>query len=74
LGHDRPRRTGGRKGPNERGSLDFVADQFIDGCRLRILVVVGGRECLALAGDTSIFGIRALRLNSISAPVAHGKP
>jgi hypothetical protein len=31
-------------------SLDFVADQFIDGRRLRILVVVDNctRECLAL--------------------------
>jgi hypothetical protein len=26
--------------PNERWSLDFVADQFIDGRRMRILVVV----------------------------------
>ena len=36
--------------PNDRWSLDFVADQFIDGRRLRILVVVDDctRECLAL--------------------------
>jgi putative transposase len=47
------RRRGGRKRalgtrapmlvpqlPNERWSLDFVADQFIDGRRMRILVVV----------------------------------
>jgi putative transposase len=26
--------------PNDRWSLDFAADQFIDGRRLRILVVV----------------------------------
>jgi hypothetical protein len=26
--------------PNDRWSLDFVADQFIDGRRIRILVVV----------------------------------
>jgi hypothetical protein len=36
--------------PNERWLLDFVADQFIDGRRLRILVVVDdcARQCLAL--------------------------
>ena len=65
------RRRGGRKRamgtrapmlvpqlPNERWSLDFVADQFIDGRRLRILVVVDdcSRECLALVPDTSISG------------------
>src|SRR5262245_40829153 len=34
--------------PNERWSLDFVADQFLDGRRLRILVVIDdcSRECL----------------------------
>ena len=67
------RRRGGRKRalgaraplavpqwPNDRWSLDFVADQFIDGRRLRILVVVDDctRECLALVADTSISGIR----------------
>src|SRR6476661_6353951 len=70
------RRRGGRKRalgtrgpmvvpqlPNERWSLDFVADQFIDGRRLRILVVVDDctRECLALIPDTSISGIRVAR-------------
>jgi putative transposase len=49
--------------PNDRWSLDFVADQFIDGRRLRILVVVDDctRECLALLADTSISGIRVAR-------------
>jgi putative transposase len=48
---------------NERWSLDFVADQFIDGRRMRILVVVDDctRECLALVADTSITGIRVAR-------------
>ena len=70
------RRRGGRKRalgtrapmlvpqrPNDRWSLDFVADQFIDGRRLRILVVVDDctRECLALVPDTSISGIRVAR-------------
>jgi putative transposase len=70
------RRRGGRKRalgtraplavaqwPNDRWSLDFVADQFIDGRRLRILVVVDDctRECLALIADTSISGIRVTR-------------
>ena len=36
--------------PNDRWSLDFVSDQFVDGRRLRILVVVDDctRECLAI--------------------------
>jgi putative transposase len=70
------RRRGGRKRalgtrapmlvpqlPNERWSLDFVADQFIDGRRMRILVVVDDctRECLALVPDTSISGTRVAR-------------
>jgi putative transposase len=70
------RRRGGRKRalgtraplavpqwPNDRWSLDFIADQFIDGRRLRILVVVDDctRECLALIADTSISGIRVDR-------------
>lgn len=51
------RRRGGRKralgtrapmalpqGPNQRWSLDFVADQLVDGRRFRVLVVVDGAE------------------------------
>ena len=70
------RRRGGRKraigvrspkplplGPNQRWSLDFVHDQMTDGRRFRILVVVDDstRECLALAADTSISGVRVAR-------------
>jgi putative transposase len=70
------RRRGGRKRalgtrapmlvpylPNDRWSLDFAADQFLDGRRLRILAVVDDctRECLALVADTSISGIRVAR-------------
>jgi putative transposase len=73
---DMVRRRGGRKRamgtrapmlvpqlPNERWSLDFVADQFNDGRRMRILVVVDdcSRECLALVPDTSISGVRVAR-------------
>ena len=49
--------------PNDRWSLDFVADQFIDGRRMRILVVVDDctHECLALVADTSISGIQVPR-------------
>jgi putative transposase len=49
--------------PNDRWSLDFVADQFIDGRRMRILIVVDDctRECLALIADTSISGTRVAR-------------
>jgi hypothetical protein len=82
------RRRGGRKRalgtrapmvvpqwPNDRWSLDFVADQFIDGRRMRILVVVDDctRECLALVADNSISGIRVAReLDRLL--VVHGKP
>ena len=61
--------------PNDRWSLDFVADQFIDGRRLRILGVVDDctRECLALVPDTSISGTRVAReLDRLM--VAYGKP
>jgi len=49
--------------PNDRWSLDFVADQFTDGRRLRVLVVVDDctGECLALIADTSISGTRVAR-------------
>ena len=61
--------------PNDRWSLDFASDQFIDGHRMRILVVVDDctRECLALVPDTSISGIRVAReLDRLL--VSHGKP
>ena len=61
--------------PNDRWSLDFVADQFIDGRRMRILAVVDDctRECLALVPDTSISGIRVAReLDRLL--IAYGKP
>jgi putative transposase len=70
------RRRGGRKraigtrrpletpvAANQRWSLDFVADQFTDGRRFRILEVYDDctRECLALVADTSISGRRVAR-------------
>ena len=82
------RRRGGRKralgtrapmtlpqGPNQRWSLDFVADQLVDGRRFRVLVVVDDftRECLALVVDTSLSGIRVAReLDTLIG--ARGKP
>jgi putative transposase len=67
------RRRGGRKRaigtrapmmipmrPDDRWSLDFVSDQLTDGRRFRILAIVDDctRECLALAADTSLSGVR----------------
>jgi putative transposase len=82
------RRRGGRKralgtrapmalpqGPNQRWSLDFVADQLVDGRRFRVLVVVDDftRECLALVVDTSLSGLRVAReLDAIVA--TRGRP
>ena len=83
------RRPGGRKRalgtrapmlipewPNDRWSLDFVADQFIDGRRLRILVVVDDctRECLALVADSSISNGGPLRCAPPSAPLRGPPP
>ena len=49
--------------PNACWSLDFVHDQMTDGRRFRVLTVVDNctRECLALAPDTSISGMRVAR-------------
>ena len=70
------RRRGGRKralgtrapmtlpqAPNQRWSLDFASDTLTDGRRFRILVVVDdfSRECLCLAADTSLSGLRVAR-------------
>lgn len=70
------RRRGGRKraigtrrpietavAANQRWSLDFLSDQLTDGRRFRIFAVVDDctRECLALAADTSLSGLRVAR-------------
>ena len=41
------------QGPNQRWSLDFVSDAFVDGRRFRILAIVDdfSRECLALVAS-----------------------
>ncbi len=51
------------QGPNQRWSLDFVSDAFVDGRRFRILAIVDdfSRECLALVADTSLPGLRVVR-------------
>lgn len=63
------------QGPNQRWSLDFVADQLVDGRRFRVLVVVDDftRERLALVVDTSLSGQRVAReLDTLVA--LHGRP
>jgi putative transposase len=65
----RKRATGTRapmtvpQGPNQRWSLDFVADALFWGRRFRVLAVVDDftREALALTVDTSIGGTRVVR-------------
>jgi len=51
------------QGANQRWSLDFLSDAFVDGRRFRILAVVDdfSRECLALVADTSLPGLTAVR-------------
>jgi putative transposase len=60
---------------NRRWSLDFVADQFVDGRRMRILASVHDytRGCLALVADTPISDIRTAReLDRLQ--IERGKP
>jgi putative transposase len=49
--------------PNDRWSLDFVSDQFVDGRRFRILAIYDDctRECLAATADVSLSGRRVAR-------------
>jgi len=49
--------------PNQRWSLDFVADQMTDGRRFRMLAIVDDctRERLALVADMSLSGVRVTR-------------
>jgi len=51
-------------GPGERWSMDFVADQLMDGRRFRLLTIVDDytRECLAIHVDQSISGRRVTRV------------
>jgi len=50
--------------PNERWSMDFVADALADGRRFRSLNIVDdfNRECLAAQVDTSLTGARVVRV------------
>ena len=65
----RKRATGTRapmaipQGPNQRWSLDFVSDVFAGSRRFRVLAVVDDftAECLCLAVDTSLSGLRVAR-------------
>jgi putative transposase len=77
----RKRATGTRapmaipQGPNQRWSLDFVADALDWGRRFRVLAVVDNftREALALVVDISISGARVAReLDALIA--ARGRP
>jgi putative transposase len=51
-------------GPNERWSIDFVSDQFVDGRRLKIFTVVDdfSKECPLIHVDTSITGVKLVEL------------
>jgi putative transposase len=50
--------------PNERWSMDFVADALMHGRRLRAFNVVDDftRECLAIEDDCSLPGLRVARV------------
>ena len=50
--------------PNERWSMDFVADSIVTGRRFRALAIVDdfSRECPAIEVDTSLGGARVVRV------------
>ena len=50
--------------PNQRWSMDFVADALANGRRIRVLTVMDDftRECLATEVDTSLPGLRVARV------------
>jgi putative transposase len=56
-------------------SLDFISDAFTDGRRFRILGVMDqcSRECLTLAADTSLPGLRVVRELDMLVSI-HGNP
>ena len=61
--------------PNDRWSLDFVADQLVSGRRFRILAIYDDctRECLATVADVSLSGHRVARELDLLIAV-RGKP
>lgn len=61
--------------PNDRWSLDFAADQMVDGRRFRVLAIYDDctRECLAAVADVSLSGRRVAR--ELDLVILHrGKP
>ena len=61
--------------PGERWSMDFLADQLMDGRRFRLLAITDDftRECLAIHVAQSITGLRVCEVLDQLRP-AHGKP
>ncbi len=61
---------------NQRWSLDFVADQLMDGRRFRCVTVVDDctRECKGILVDFSIGGVRVCRFLDELLEVHQGKP
>ena len=61
--------------PGERWSMDFLADQLMDGRRFRLLAIADDftRECLAIHVAQSITGLRVSQVLDQLRPV-HGKP
>ena len=60
---------------NERWSLDFVSDQLADGRAFRTLNIVDDftRECRAIEVDTSLSGVRLVRVLDVLC-AEHGRP
>lgn len=60
----RPRPLAPATSPGQRWSIDFVSDRYEGGRRFRALTIVDdcSRECPAILVDTSIGGVRVVRL------------
>jgi hypothetical protein len=61
---------------HDRWSLDFASDQFLDGRRLCIVVVVDDctRESLALVADTAISPLAEIAVDSLLPGVRTAEP
>ena len=70
MARRRPVPSGVAVRPNQCWSMDFVTDKLVDGRSFRILTVVDQftRECVALAADRSMTGMRVVQVLEAAKP------
>ena len=76
MARRRPVPTGVAVRPNQCWSMDFVTDKLADGRSFRILTVVDQftRECVTLAADRSMTGMRVAQVLEAAKPECGGLP